>query len=264
MNVVRNDILIAQIDVQEKRRPDCRLDPPHPMCAVLRLGGIRKQGDLAVGTTFGSRLTIRLAVVLTVLALVMTPFAGIRNAHAETWLDVPEYHQAYGLSCEFASLYMVTQYWGDPIYENTSINMTSWSDNPHLGFRGYIDGAWGNTDDYGVYAEPLADIAWRAGYGADINYDADPNLLAAYIDDGVPVIVWISVYGNWGWQQVDDYGNEYRLVPYEHVVVANGYDDNGVWISDPGTGAYNQLSWSYFLYAWGLMDGMMLAVYPHW
>jgi len=212
-----------------------------------------------------SRATIgRLLAVFAAAIMVLSPFAGISNAKADVWLAVPQYHQEYGLSCEFASLYMVTAYWGDPIYEDQSLNMTAWSDNPHVGFRGDITGGWGNTTDYGIYAEPLADIASRYGYGFDINYDADPNLLAAYIDDGVPVIVWISVYGNWGWQQWDDYGNEYRLVPYEHVVVVNGYDDYGVSISDPGTGAYNELSWSYFLNAWSLMDGMMVAVYPHW
>jgi uncharacterized protein YvpB len=218
---------------------------------------------LGVRTFSGEWLVVRLLAVAAAMMLVVSPLMGARSAKADSWVGVPEYHQGYGLSCEFASLYMVTAYWGDPIYEDYSISVTGWSDNPHLGFRGDINGAWGNTYDYGVYAEPLADIAWGYGYGADISYGADPNVLASYLDDGVPVIVWISVYGNWGWQEWDDWGGEYRIVPYEHVVVVNGYDDNGVWISDPGTGAYNQLSWSYFLYAWDLMDGMMLAVYPH-
>jgi hypothetical protein len=30
------------------------------------------------------------------------------------------------------------------------------NDNPHLGYRGNIHGEWGNTEDYGVYSEPLA------------------------------------------------------------------------------------------------------------
>jgi uncharacterized protein YvpB len=209
------------------------------------------------------RLIARLVVMAVALVVIASPLAGVRSAKADSWLGVEQYHQAYSLSCEFAALYMVTDYWGDPIYENYSLNVTGWSNNPHLGFRGDITGDWGNTSDYGIYAEPLAQIAWGYGYGAEVNYDPDPNLLAAYLDDGVPVIVWISVFGDWGWQEWDDAGNEYRLVPYEHVVVANGYDDYGVWISDPGTGAYNELSWSYFLYAWELMDGMMLAVYPH-
>jgi uncharacterized protein YvpB len=206
---------------------------------------------------------VRLAALFLVAMFLFQPLAGIRSAKADTWLGVPEYHQEYSLSCEFASLYMVTAYWGDPIYEDQSLTVTNWSDNPHLGFRGDINGGWGNTDDYGIYPEGLAQIAWDYGYGADISYGADANLLEAYLDDGVPVITWISVFGDWGWQEWDDSGNEFRLVPYEHVVVAIGYDDYGVYISDPGTGAYNQLSWSYFMGAWDLMDGMMLGVYPH-
>jgi uncharacterized protein YvpB len=205
----------------------------------------------------------RFAALLMTAALVLTPLGGARQAKADNWLAVPEYHQEYSLSCEFASLYMVTSYWGDPIYEDQSLAVTAWDDNPHLGFRGDINGGWGSTYDYGIYAEPLADIAWQYGYGADISYGADANLLQLYLDDGVPVITWISVYGDWGWENWDSWGDEYRLVPYEHVVVAIGYDDYGVYISDPGTGAYNELSWSYFMGAWDLMDGMMLAVYPH-
>jgi uncharacterized protein YvpB len=189
------------------------------------------------------------------------PIAIPREVTAHTWLWVPEYKQAYSLSCEFASLYMVTSYWGAPIYEDDSLSVTTWNLNPHLGFRGDITGNWGDTWDYGIYANPLASIAYEFGFGADIVYDPSAEALIRYLDAGIPVIVWASVRYEQGWYEWDEAGNRYKLVPYEHVFVVNGYDDEGVHISDPGPGTYGFLDWTYFLETWAIMDGMMLAVY---
>ena len=197
-----------------------------------------------------------------ILVIAATPLLGARPAKAHSMLDVGAYQQAYSLSCEFASLQIVTEYWGDPISEHWSLSVTPWAENPHRGFRGDINGAWGNTVDYGIYAEALGDIARSAGYGADVSYDADADALTASLDAGIPVIVWLSVRYEEGWYEYDADGNPYKMVPYQHVLVAYGYDEGGVYVSDPGNGSYDYFDWNFFLDTWAIMDGMALAVYP--
>ena len=59
----------------------------------------------------------------------------------------------------------------------------------------------------------------------------DPTWLTREIDAGNPTIVWL---GMWGDQSV--YEGGYRVVAGMHVMVAYGYDDGGVYLSDPATG----------------------------
>ena len=47
-----------------------------------------------------------------------------------------------------------------------------------------------------------------------------------------------------------------------HVVVAYGYDGDGVYISDPATGSYRFLSWDTYAWMSAAIDGMSMAVYP--
>lgn len=172
------------------------------------------------------------------------------------------YQQARSLSCEYASVYIATSIFGDPIYEEEYLATTPSADNPHFGFRGNIDGEWGRTDDYGIYAEALVPTLESHGYVGEVSYGADGALLRAQIDAGHPVIVWIATRGDTGFYEVDSEGNAFKLVPWEHVVVVYGYDDEQVYISDPGPGAFIMMSWDSFLPAWSVMDGMALAVYP--
>ena len=48
----------------------------------------------------------------------------------------------------------------------------------------------------------------------------------------------------------------------EHVMTAYGYDETGVYLSDPATGGAKYYDWATFLWMWGTSDGMSLAVYP--
>ncbi len=45
-----------------------------------------------------------------------------------------------------------------------------------------------------------------------------------------------------------------------HVMVAYGYDDVGVSVTDPGKAVYKQYDWDTFLSLWGVMDGMALSI----
>jgi uncharacterized protein YvpB len=173
---------------------------------------------------------------------------------------VPTYLQSRALSCEAASVFIATSALGSPIPEDDTITATPLAANPHEGFRGSYDGTWGETDDYGVYAEPLVPHLEQHGFVATVSYGADPSILQNAIDAGSPTLIWIATRGDTGSYEEDENGNEFKLVPYEHVVVAFGYDDNDVLVSDPGSGAIDRLSWGWLLDAWAVLDGMALSI----
>jgi uncharacterized protein YvpB len=68
----------------------------------------------------------------------------------------PVFAQQHYLSCEYASTRMITAFWGQEIGEREFIQAIPLNDNPHLGYRGNIDGSFGGTWNYGIYAEPIA------------------------------------------------------------------------------------------------------------
>ncbi len=47
-----------------------------------------------------------------------------------------------------------------------------------------------------------------------------------------------------------------------HVVTVYGYDDGGVYLSNPGRGSYDYYTWGEFVDRWSVIDGMALAVAP--
>ena len=51
-------------------------------------------------------------------------------------------------------------------------------------------------------------------------------------------------------------------MPGMHVMVAYGYDTDGIYLSDPGSGTYRFYDWATFNSMWGVLDGMALAVHP--
>lgn len=176
--------------------------------------------------------------------------------------DVPAYRQSRSLSCEYASVFIATAAFGDPIAEDDYIASTGIATNPHDGFRGNIDGPWGSTDDYGIYAEALVPNLNAHGYVGVVSYDPEAGYLMGQLDLGRPTIVWIATRGDTGFYEQDESGDSFELVPFEHVVVAYDYDAGGVYVSDPGNASYSYLTWDWFLPAWSVLDGMALSVYP--
>lgn len=174
----------------------------------------------------------------------------------------PTHHQEHSLSCEYASIYIATSYFGNAIPESVAIDSVPSAVDPHYGFRGDIDGPFGSTDDYGVYAEALVPLLNDNGFNGVVSYGADPSTLESQLDAGHPTLVWIATRGDDGFYDQNAYGDRFKLVPWEHVVVAYAYDSNGVWVSDPGNDQLEQLSWDWFLPAWGALDGMALSVSP--
>ena len=178
--------------------------------------------------------------------------------------SMPVMEQSLPLSCEDAAVSLATAYWGNQVSEWVFIENMPHNANPHLGFRGRLAGAFGGTDDYGVYAEPFVSLLSRYGYTGDVFYaEGDAGQLKSQIDQGHPVVVWIT---NMASVQDKSYGYangaRFALVPQEHAVVVYGYDANGVFVADPGDGAYRHFNWGDFLRSWSYFDGMSLAVYP--
>lgn len=176
---------------------------------------------------------------------------------------VPSYSQQRNLSCEYASLTIATAAFGEGVSEYEFDNRVGWSSNPHWGFRGNITGAWGNTTDYGVYAEPLVAPLADFGFNGEVFYgQGDPSALRARLDAGRPTLVWIALWGDLREVQYTDDGSRFSMTPGIHVVVAYGYDEGGVYVSDPAVGAKRYYDWGTFSSMWSVLDGMALAVSP--
>ncbi len=162
--------------------------------------------------------------------------------------EVGFYVQQRNLSCEYASLYIATAAWGNGISEYNFDNLVGWSDNPHQGYRGNITGWWGNTYDYGVYAEPLSWALAQYGFVGEVAYTGgDPTWLINEIDAGNPVLVWLGLWGD----QSECYDG-YMVTAGMHVLVAYGYDDGGVYLSDPAIGGVKYYDWATFQWMWGV------------
>jgi uncharacterized protein YvpB len=63
---------------------------------------------------------------------------------------------------------------------------------PHLGFRGDVNGAFGGINNYGVYAEALVPVLQEYGYNASVFYGGVSQLKAS-VAAGDPVEVWLTV-----------------------------------------------------------------------
>lgn len=175
--------------------------------------------------------------------------------------NVPTYVQQRNLSCEYAAVHIATAAFGNAIPESVYIADTPQAKNPHYGYRGNIDGWWGNTDDYGIYAEALVPTLNAYGFAADVFYsEGATGQLTAELDAGHPVVVWLGYWGDTGVTLTDD--GTYTVATGTHVVTVWGYDDAGVYISDPAKGAYKFFDWDTFIYMWNVLDGQSLAVYP--
>ena len=100
------------------------------------------------------------------------------------------------------------------------------------------------------------------GFQGEAYYGTRGDLIAQ-LDLGRPNLVWIGARGDAGsfYDWTSD-GTRYQLTPYMHVVVVYGYDEGGVYVSDPGPGGLTYWDWASFEWMWGVMDGMALSV--HW
>ena len=143
-------------------------------------------------------------------------------------LNVPLYGQLHSLSCEAAAARMMASYYGIAQEEGWFQSAFGANDNPHLGFRGNVDGVFGWINDYGTYAEPVIRVLQIAGVSTTIRYGMTYDELRAALDQGAPTIVWTSPRSD-----VHDVPEGYRLIPEEHTYVVVGYNDAGFIVNDP-------------------------------
>jgi len=174
-------------------------------------------------------------------------------------LDVPLYHQAHRLSCEAAALRMALAYRGIATDELTLISymgddlrparldwrgrLVTWGD-PMAAYVGNPDGRLTAYTGYGVYYEPVARAARRAGatviadgsglYGSGIA----PAEVYRAILEGHPVVAWISnTYHAVPLAKYVAYdGATVRYTLTEHAVTLIGVRPDAVLINDPWFG----------------------------
>ena len=174
-------------------------------------------------------------------------------------LPLVTYAQQRPLSCEYAAVQIATSMIGYTVSEYEIESVTPLSANPHWGYRGDINGSWGNTTDYGIYAEALVPGLNDYGYDATAFY-GDSTTLTDAIDAGLPVIVWLGMQGDQSYYETTSDGTQYQLTAYMHVMVVYAYDDSGVYLADPGNGGTRYYDWGTFLWMWGIIDEMGLIV----
>ena len=215
----------------------------------------------------GRRRRLLLASLLTALLIApafLGPAPGAQAAaRAAEIRGFPSVVQWYNLSCEYAAAAAITLYWGNLVSQRDFIREVPRSPNPHLGFRGDINGEWGGINDYGIYAEPLVPVLEERGYDA-VAFYGGVERLKAYLAAGTPVVVWITVgkYTERPAYRRSYNSNSFKLVPGEHAVVAYGYDSGGVLLMDVGDGEFYYTEWNSFLRRWGYFDEMALAIWP--
>ncbi len=185
------------------------------------------------------------------------------SSPVEVKLDVPRYKQAHSLTCEAASASMVANFYGVSLSEEEVSKALPRNENPHLGFRGRLDGVPGGLTDYGVYAEPIGEVL--AANGLEVTYVQDGlEGIKKALDRKHPVIAWVT-YRLRVQQPVKitlSTGQEVKMVNYEHAVVVTGYNQEGFWVNDPYNGWEYLYKSADFARSFGYLDSMALEVAP--
>ena len=151
-------------------------------------------------------------------------------------LPVARHQQSHNLSCESSAASMVAQYHGVQLSEEEILASLPASSNPHLGFRGNVDGPTGGIVDYGVYAEPMLDILNARDLQARTVVGGIEGIKTA-IARGNPVIAWVTYNCEPSTPTTTTIdGQQVTLVPNQHVVVVTGFNAEGVWANDPWDG----------------------------
>lgn len=186
------------------------------------------------------------------------PYLRFGGPSASMW--VPVHQQKHNLSCEYASCQIATAGLGDEIDEDLFIPLIGTDPNPHIAFRGNIDGEFiYGYEDYGVYPEPLVPALAHFGFTGTIITGGRTELESAFAAHH-PVVLWIDL--GYDSSFMTDIGGEQVLMATEsHVVCGYGYNDEGVLISDPDSRRRKRvIPWSNFMQMWNSMDQMALTV----
>ena len=175
-------------------------------------------------------------------------------------LSVARQQQSHNLSCESSAASMVAQFHGVQLGEQEVLAALPSNSNPHLGFRGNVDGPTGGIVDYGVYAGPILDILNARGLKAGPVTSGIDGIKAA-IARGNPVIAWVTYNCQPSTPATEVIGGqEVTLVPNQHVVVVTGFTAEGVWANDPWDGQEDFYPLSDFERAMGYFGEMAIEI----
>lgn len=157
---------------------------------------------------------------------------------------------------------MLTAFWGKPINESEFIANIPFTDNPHKGFRGDIDGLFGGLSEYGIYAEPIVRFLDQKGFNTRL-LAGGVTELKQEITRGHPVVTWVTYALHNSYPiKVEIDKLPVTLVPWEHAVVITGYDEQGVYVNGPADGSRTFFDWDGFTRSWGLFGNMAFTIWP--
>lgn len=154
--------------------------------------------------------------------------------HEVKQMKIPLISQTKNLNCEAATAAMILQYYGKNKTIDDVQNKLPLDPNPHKGFRGNVNGNIWGYDDYGVYAEPIANVMTMYGVPSKAYSNISVNFLKQKVLAGKPAIIWVDISNPHPQSKIEDiHGEKVKLVSGEHVAVVTGYE-NGTWtLNDP-------------------------------
>jgi len=187
-------------------------------------------------------------------------------------LGVPFHRQERNLSCEVAALKMAMNYKGVNVSEAELVGKLPFDPakhegnvwgNPNIAFVGDIDGKQPTTG-YGVYWQPIADIANQYGLVGTAFTGWTIEQLTEQIKNGHPVVVWGTASSG---QRIDwqtPSGDNVVAVSGEHARTAIGYvgdykNPTRIIVLDPLYGE-RYYSTSSFLNNWGVLGNSGVVV----
>lgn len=180
---------------------------------------------------------------------------------------VPQIPQLRNLSCEAAAIRMVLAAWDVRASEEEILARMGTDENPHVGFRGDVDG-YGHSDDlsdYGTYAEVVERVLESFGVASETVYGMTDEHLRQAVRDGSAVIVWTTAESNPIVLDVDGGGERFRLVEGEHTYVVVGISADGRFLIHDPWGARPGSRWAGTRFVrrivqWDLFDRMAVVV----
>ncbi len=188
-------------------------------------------------------------------------------------LDVIEFCQYpdYPTGCESVSLYMLLNYYGvdvtvEQIYDLLPMGAQPYDDengvrhgaNPEREFVGDPRSEY----SYGVFNEPIAQVAERFMPGVRTKTGATLEDIKAILDTGNPVLAWYvsapmrDIMYRWSW--LDENGELVHWPGGEHAVVVCGYDDTSLTYRDPNAGTTVVIDFLTFLKSFRELGGRIV------
>lgn len=173
-------------------------------------------------------------------------------------------NQSLPLDCESRSAVDWARYFGTSIDEIKFFNKLPKSDNPDKGFVGNVFGTWGKIppNDYGVHAEPVAEVLRSYGLSAYAHRPLSWDALRYEISNNHPVIVWIidSISNGIPVYYLPGDGLWTIVAKYEHTVIITGYTSTTVSYLNGDT-IYTKIV-DQFLESWSALENMAIVTYP--